>query len=339
MPEETQKIEKEKKSSEKESPKPAHQSSVEESGQADKILWIQGVAQGENERALFTLAGYLKQTGHLVSEVFVTTEKVDMPSTDLTPLDFRAALYTISRNAMAEGEKTIALRNTLQGMPLSEWAKAYQTEKEKGLKQKVESSLAGEISKLFPEAQMRIGFMVVEEKEYQSWQEQKRKIAIGSEQEEEELQKGQALPQEISLRVQVAIDPAHGKGVSDLYQGEKVLVRIADDRPLAQSIAQLLLAKSGNEWGEGKLIAEAQEAVLLPSGRYKLYLRFGPGILGECVLSDKVKVKVIPEAELEPEELPELLGMPVKVTPYFLGAAIVVVLLFSLLVLFRLMPP
>lgn len=299
-----------------------------------KVLWGQGMIEGKEERALFTVAGYLRENARLVSEVFATTEAFDPVQTNLSPLDFRAALYTLSKTRLAQGEKILALKEKLLQLPLSDWAKRYPKEGEAGLKKAAEEALQGVVAALFPGAQVKLGILIVEEGEYLSWQKEKRKIAASDGAQEEN---GEDLPQAVTLRMQVAIDPVSGKRIPELVVGEKLLVRIADDRPLAQSIANLL--KKSPTLGTGdRLLAEVKEAIQLEPDRYKLIAQFEQGILGECPVSENLKVKVVPDPVLSPEEVPHLLGIPIRISPYMLGEVILLLLLFSFILLARLLP-
>jgi hypothetical protein len=134
------------------------------------------------------------------------------------------------------------------------------------------------------------------------------------------------------LKVQVAIDPVAGKQVTELVKGDKVLVKIIDERQIAQYLTSLL----GGKEEEGELIpipALVTRAEILPQERYKLIVKFGPGIFGETIVPQTIKLKIVAPEEVIPKQEKKFSLPPIVMTPLMLVEVILIILLVGLFML------
>lgn len=138
--------------------------------------------------------------------------------------------------------------------------------------------------------------------------------------EEEEQEKKDALEDEIEIRLktQFAIDPVKGKTVKQLNKGEKLVVKIVDERRTGEFLTHLLGAKK-----EGKdvpIVGEVLRAEEMPNERFKIVVRFGPGVYGEGWVGAAIKLKTVEsEDDITPPPPPMFMGMEMSITlPVFI---------------------
>jgi hypothetical protein len=93
---------------------------------------------------------------------------------------------------------------------------------------------------------------------------------------------------QIKLKVALVLSPVSGRPLWQLAKMDKVLVRVVDQTPLGQYLAELMGARK-----EGKLVPIAVDVEdVFPEGEEKLKVitRFGPGVVGEAVAAKNLKV-------------------------------------------------
>lgn len=138
--------------------------------------------------------------------------------------------------------------------------------------------------------------------------------------EEEEEEKKDILEDEfeIRLKAQFAIDPVKGKTVKQLNKGEKLVVKIVDERRTGEYLMHLLGAKK--EGRENPITGEVIKAEEMPNDRYKIFVKFGPGIYGEGWIGASVKLKtILSEEEIKPPPPPTFMGVQMAITlPVFI---------------------
>lgn len=152
--------------------------------------------------------------------------------------------------------------------------------------------------------------------------------------EKEDEEKKDALEDEfeIRLKAQFAIDPVKGKTVKQLNKGERLVVKIVDERRTGEYLMLLLGAKK--EGKEKPVTGEVIRAEEMPNDRYKIFVRFGPGVYGEGWVGASVKLKTVQsEEEIEPPPPPVFMGVQMSITlPVFIEllAVFLIIVLLSL---------
>lgn len=134
---------------------------------------------------------------------------------------------------------------------------------------------------------------------------------------------------EVRLKVQYAIDPAKGKLIKQLNKGEKLIVKVVDERRTGEFLTTLLGAKK--EGKEVPVTGEVVKAEEISADRFKVIVRFGPGIYGEGIVGASIKLKTVQsEEEIAPPLPPRFMGVEMTIT---LPVFIELVALFMILVL------
>ncbi|MCK8817299.1 hypothetical protein MWH28_07980 [Natroniella sulfidigena] len=109
------------------------------------------------------------------------------------------------------------------------------------------------------------------------------------EEEEEEKEKEQnKLEMEIRLGCTPIVSPTQGQKVSQLKIGDKLAVKITDDREIGQYLAKLLHNSEGITVGEIKSISFNED-----SERYLILIQFGPSIYGQVLIEPEIKLAII----------------------------------------------
>ncbi len=95
----------------------------------------------------------------------------------------------------------------------------------------------------------------------------------------------------ITLRIEPVLDSQYGIFPKELRKGDQILVKIEDSRDIAQYLSALLGGKRGHQ--SFPLPTPIEEIRMEEEQRYVLTTRFGPGVLGETVLSGNLKVRLL----------------------------------------------
>lgn len=106
---------------------------------------------------------------------------------------------------------------------------------------------------------------------------------------------GAAVPEDkhIYLKTDVILSPVSGTPVSALNPGDFILVKIMDNRPQANYIANLLHATDGKRMIPVRVPIRKIERT--ESQRLVVITEFGPGVFGRTVVQESLKIKVTPE--------------------------------------------
>lgn len=291
----------------------------------EKILWVQGVAEGDEHVAAFSCLGSLVLDAPLYSDVFVSGKGVQLPPIEAEPHEFKAMLAHLKAKVPpTDTERMLKIRSFLQERPQ---ALFKETPEEEAFRARLSEELEKRLSEVMPGSRPTTQILLLDHEAYSALREKAAKMA----KEEGEADERES-ELEIVVKVQMAVDAAKGKSVEQLSQGEKVLVRVIDERPLAQFLGNLLAPD-----GDQPIPAEAFGAEELPTGSVRLLVKLGPGLLGECVLPRNVLIKVVPpETQVEPE-VPTLFGFPFTLTPFMAGNLVLLVLFVAFFVLARIL--
>lgn len=301
-----------------------------------EILVLKGVFKvlpEEKAKGTFLILAY-GETGEILYTDITTTQDAQarLPATTISWQEFEVALSHFKKRYLFDAQTTLPLRNSLLSLGPDLIKDLYQ----KALQLKEEeiySIIKDEMKKGLPvdkDIDLKLNSEIILRQDYQKVVEQKAEIKEKEETEEEKT---------VYLKVQVAIDPVKGKLVSELNKGEKLLVKIVDDSNLAQYLSSLLGGRNGEELIP--LPAYAMWAEEKEMERFRLVVKFGPGVYGESIISDKVKIKVVEEKDLE-----EIVSLPssknrewtIKLSPLILGELILLILFIALIILGKIIP-
>lgn len=102
------------------------------------------------------------------------------------------------------------------------------------------------------------------------------------------------------LRCELVVAPVNGLRATQLLPGMPVAVRIIDDSEIGQYLARLLGAPAQPDGAP--LVAPVERVERLDSGRFRVEVRFGPGIVGHAVVDGEVRVKTgnLPQGRVPP---------------------------------------
>lgn len=109
----------------------------------------------------------------------------------------------------------------------------------------------------------------------------------------------------IFLQSDLLVSPIDGQTVDSLVSGQTVLARITDDSQIGTYLATLLGGRNGPE--AVPLAAPVTRVEKLASGRVRVELRFGPGVMGKAICESGIKVQAVSqpaEAGPEPDRFP-----------------------------------
>lgn len=134
----------------------------------------------------------------------------------------------------------------------------------------------------------------------------------------------------ITLKIEPVLDPVHGKPVSELEPGEEIWVKIIDERDVGKYLAGLLGGRDEITGLPKPIFVPVESIERTEAGNAHLTIRFGPGIMGEALVPEDVKVRVGAVAETKPpvEAESEPMDKIIKVAPYLIAALIAFLLVF-----------
>jgi len=144
---------------------------------------------------------------------------------------------------------------------------------------------------------------------------------------------------EVTLQVNLSLDPVEGVQVSHLKEGDVVEVVVVDNREVAYHLASAFGGVRFNEFIP--VSAAIEDLSPSESGQTRITLRLYKDILGSSALAHDVKIKLISEAQekedLQEPDQPEVISEPGIPIPAFLmaGAALLLILVVFLLLVSR----
>lgn len=100
------------------------------------------------------------------------------------------------------------------------------------------------------------------------------------------------------LDIEPVLSPVSGKSISDIEPGDRIGVKIIDERPVASYICELLNGKDSNSNLLKTVFAKLKDLEKTDDG-YFLSVEFGPGIYGNSYFAEDVKIEVPEEDKKE----------------------------------------
>ncbi|MCK8816077.1 hypothetical protein MWH28_01695 [Natroniella sulfidigena] len=145
--------------------------------------------------------------------------------------------------------------------------------------------------------------------------------------ETEETEEDDKLGLEITLNCSPIISPTRGKKANDLKIGDKLVVKVTDEREVGQYLSGLLQKKQGRAVGSIMEINLKEE-----SERYSIRIKFGPDIYGKLIVDPEVKLTYLTKNDelSEQEENPgqnDVAKMTVDKNLLFLIGGVVVIII------------
>lgn len=290
-----------------------------------EIFIIKATATGkETEGVVYIVLDTKQEDASTFDCAFTSQKNTLLPPVNLSGEDFEKALSQYKQQYVLNSQITIPAREALQ--------MAFSQDKIKQL-QETENS-EKEISELILNTLKDItkdDIQTTVEIEFTS-----RKEKIESAIEEEEEKKDTDKEIEIYLKSQLAIDPVGGKTIFELCKGDKVLVKIVDDRPIAEYLSSLLSSTSNTGSSPSHICASAYRAEELEENKYRLIVKFGPGVYGETIILPSIKIKTLKEEELtEEKKTKSQQNVQINITPLMFTQALLFILLIALIVFAR----
>ena len=133
-----------------------------------------------------------------------------------------------------------------------------------------------------------------------------------------------------NLKVFPILDPINGKNIKDVRPDDPILFEVKDERETAYYIADLLQKKS-----RAGLIGKIQGYSIVDQDSLKLKIYFAPGIWGESIVSNTLRVRVLTETENQQENIIDSENKFIKI-PYkpFLTGIIIIMFIIVFFLLF-----
>ncbi len=135
----------------------------------------------------------------------------------------------------------------------------------------------------------------------------------------------------VQLKVYPILDPVNGKIIKHISPEDKILFEVKDERETAHYIAELLEKKS-----DAGLIGSSQSYSILDQDTLKLKIFFAPGIWGESIVPNTIRVKTINILEEDTIEniakTNKFIKIPYK--PFIIGIIIVMFIVLFILVFY-----
>ncbi len=255
----------------------------------------------------------------------VFTSKTDsiLPPVNLSGTDFEKALSQYKQQYVINSQVTIPLKDVLRTIFSPEEIKRLQ-----GM-ENTEEEISAVILKSIKDVtkdDIQISCELNFDEEKKEEKEELDGISKKEKEEEKEI--------EIYLRSQLAIDPVHGKTIFELCRGDKLLVKVVDDRPIAEYLSFLLSSTKGDESTLTHICAPVYRAEEIEENKYRLLVKFGPGVYGETVVLPSVKIKIVKEEEMKKKEVKSQ-SMAFAITPLMFTQMLLLVLLIALIVFAR----
>ncbi|WP_408955619.1 hypothetical protein [Natroniella sp. ANB-PHB2] len=145
----------------------------------------------------------------------------------------------------------------------------------------------------------------------------------------EEAEGDDKLGLEISLNCSPIISPTRGKKANNLKVGDKLIVKVTDEREVGQYLSDLLQEKKGQVVGVIIEIDFNEE-----SQRYLIRIKFGPNIYGKLVVEPEVKLTYLAKNEkLSKQETDSMAEITVDKNLLFLVAGVVIIMVILIVML------
>lgn len=287
-----------------------------------EIFIVKLTALGKKTAGVIYLVLNVKEGCILTLDCAFTSE-IDgiLPPVNLSRTDFEKALSQYKQQYILNSQITIPLQNLLRDIFSPEKIKHLQ-----GI-----GNVEEEISRIISKAIKDVTGDDIQINIELNFDEEKKEGLDDSSREEEREEKEKEI--EIYIKSQVAIDPVHGKTIFELCRGDKLLVKAVDDRPIAEYLSSLLISSSGDKDASTHICAPAYRAEELGENKYRLIVKFGPGVYGETIILPSVKVKTV-EEEVKKKEVKSQ-GVGFVVTPLMFTQVLLLVLLIALVVFAR----
>jgi hypothetical protein len=115
----------------------------------------------------------------------------------------------------------------------------------------------------------------------------------------------------IVLSITPVVSPVSGVSVSELKQGDRILVKVTDQTELGSYFAQLM----GGRLEEKifPVIAPIEEISVLDSDRRKIVVNFGRAVVGEMRVSEELKISTPEKKKSEPTESEPRKRIPIPI--------------------------
>lgn len=265
-------------------------------------------------------------------------EETFFPSLSLTFSNFEKTLAQYKKQYIINSQITIPLQDTLRAVfSPNEVKRIYSISDVKEQKKEVGSILSKTLKDITKQ-DVEINCEINIEDEYKSKEEklkEKEKLQKISESKElQQKEEKEIIQSEIYLKIQLAVDPGKGKNIFNLCKGDKLLVKIVDDRPIAEYISSLLLYSKSIDGSY--LSAPVIKAEELGDNKYRLIVKFGPGIFGETIIPPSIKIKTIKEEdEKQKASSSGSKANTFTVTPLIFFQSVILVLLIALIIFAR----
>ncbi|MDI6785676.1 MAG: hypothetical protein QMD92_03105 [bacterium] len=102
------------------------------------------------------------------------------------------------------------------------------------------------------------------------------------------------------LEVALSISPLSGILVSDLRRGDRVIVKIVDNREVGMYIAKLMGGRKDNKIIP--IIAYVEDVIFINEHDVKVIVNLGPGIKGEAIENIEIRAMLVSSNEMENDE-------------------------------------